>query len=100
MKYVMFRRRSKGPVKLTSFFPVLFPESETHSQIADAILSSMNVQAVSAGFVGYRKGVMECHGKSTSCKLGAHADDSAIMEFGGVMSFCFDERKGCKTYGN
>ena len=97
MKYVMFRKRSQG---LVSFTPIIFPEDETHSEIANAIIAGTHLEAVSAGFLYCKHpSVWECFGASESMKLASHADDSTIINMGPAARFMHDEREGCKVYG-
>lgn len=69
MKYIIFNSEFGR-------FPVLFPESEDHSQMAHALDW---MKPVSAGFVYLENGVLSITGKSNTLRMGPDPDDIELV---------------------
>jgi hypothetical protein len=81
MKYIMFTQTiGEGTVRQV---PILFPNSLTHSLVAEALLQSpelVGAAVTSAGeFSSMSLSDVELHGKSDSLKLESLSTDSAVL---------------------
>jgi len=70
MKYILFKDFSGEPV------PVIFPARVNFEEMREQIPYS---EAISAGFVQLRGGVMACHGEAKDLGLTARPEDGAII---------------------
>lgn len=78
MKYIMFERTDGG---LTRRWPVIIPNGLTHSEMAEALLKTEELQGAKVLSAGEcNVGFVSCHGKSSTLGVGSleREDDEII----------------------